>query len=72
MMLKGKTVSFVPIMALIPRWRYMTSSSKSLVKNTAISVVVILMGLTVLRALFPWLMLGLAVYGGYCLLNRPT
>tara|TARA_B100001109_G_scaffold115804_1_gene94348 strand:+ start:259 stop:441 length:183 start_codon:yes stop_codon:yes gene_type:complete len=59
-------------MALIPRWRYMTSSSKSLVKNTAISVVVILMGLTVLRALFPWLMLGLAVYGAYCLLNRPS
>ena len=59
-------------MALIPRWRFMTSNSKSLVKNTAISVVVILMGLTVLRALFPWLMLGLAVYGGYCLLNRSS
>tara|TARA_B100000927_G_scaffold5245_1_gene4097 strand:+ start:455 stop:631 length:177 start_codon:yes stop_codon:yes gene_type:complete len=57
-------------MALIPRWRYMTSSSKSLVKKTAISVVVILLGLTVLRALFPWLMLGLAIYGAYSLFNR--
>jgi len=58
-------------MALIPRWRYMTSSSKSLVKKTAISVVVILLGLTVLRALFPWLTLGLAIYGAYSLFNRP-
>ena len=57
-------------MALVPRWQYMTDSSKTLVKRTAISVVVILIGLTILRALFPWLMLGLGVYGGWCVLNR--
>ena len=57
-------------MALIPRWRYMTEGSKSIAKKTAISVVIIFIGLTLLRALFPWLMLGLAVYGGWCLLRR--
>ena len=48
----------------------MTDSSKSIVKTTALSLVVVLVGLTLLRALFPWLMLGLAVYGGWCLLQR--
>ena len=57
-------------MALIPRWQYMTDSSKSIVKTTALSLVVVLVGLTLLRALFLWLMLGLAVYGGWCLLQR--
>ena len=36
-------------MALIPRWQYMTDSSKSLVKRSAIGVVVVLIGLTLLR-----------------------
>ena len=57
-------------MGLIPRWQYMTDSSKSIVKTTALSLLVVLVGLTLLRALFPWLMLGLAVYGGWCLLQR--
>ena len=57
-------------MALIPRWRYMTEGSKSIAKKAAISVVIIFIGLTLLRALFPWLMLGLAVYGCWCLLQR--
>jgi len=58
-------------MALIPRWQYMTNESKSIVKSTAFSLVVILIGLTLLRALFPWLMLGLAAYGAWCLFRRP-
>ena len=57
-------------MALIPRWQYMTDSSKAMVKRSAITLVVVLIGLTLLRAIFPWILLGLALYGVWCLLNR--
>ena len=57
-------------MALIPRWQYMTDSSKAMVKRSAITLVVVLIGLTLLRAIFPWILLGLALYGAWCLLNR--
>ena len=57
-------------MALIPRWQYMTDSSKAMVKRSAITLVVVLIGLTVLRAIFPWVLLCLAVYGACCLVQR--
>ena len=60
----------VVVMALIPRWQFMTDSSKAMVKRSAITLVVVLIGLTLLRAIFPWILLGLALYGGWCLLNR--
>ncbi len=62
--------SIVVVMALIPRWQYMTDSSKSMVKRSAITLVVVLIGLTLLRAIFPWILLGLAFYGAWCLLNQ--
>ena len=58
------------VMALIPRWQYMTDSSKAMVRRSAITLVVVLIGLTLLRAIFPWILLGLAIYGAWCLLNR--
>ena len=57
-------------MALIPRWQVMTDSSKAMVKRSAITLVVVLIGLTLLRAIFPWILLGLALYGYWCLVNR--
>ena len=57
-------------MALIPRWQYMTDSSKAMVKRSAITLVVVLIGLTMLRAIFPWILLGLALYGAWCLVQR--
>ena len=57
-------------MALIPRWQYMPDSSKAMVKRSAITLVVVLIGLTLLRAIFPWILLSLALYGAWCLLNR--
>ena len=33
-------------MALIPRWQYMTDSSKAMVKRSAITVAIVLIGLT--------------------------
>ena len=62
--------SIVVVMALIPRWQFMTDSSKAMVKRSAITLVVVLIGLTLLRAIFPWILLGLALYGAWCLLNR--
>ena len=57
-------------MALIPRWQFMTDSSKVMVKRSAITLVVVIIGLTLLRAIFPWILLGLAFYGAWCLMNR--
>ena len=62
--------SIVVVMALIPRWQVMTDSSKTMVKQSAITIVVVLIGLTLLRAIFPWILLGLAFYGAWCLMNR--
>ena len=62
--------NIVLVMALIPRWQVMTDSSKAMVKRSAITLVVVLIGLTLLRAIFPWILLGLALYGAWCLLNR--
>ena len=62
--------SIVVFMALIPRWQVMTDSSKTMVKQSAITLVVVLIGLTLLRAIFPWILLGLAFYGAWCLMNR--
>ena len=63
-------------MALIPRWQFMTDSSKAMVKRSAITLVVVLIGLTLLRAIFPWILLGLALYGAwsvsYTHLTLPT
>ena len=57
-------------MALIPRWQYMTDSSKAMLKRSAITLVVVLIGLTLLRAIVPWILLGMALYGAWCLMNR--
>ena len=57
-------------MALIPRWQVMTDSSKAMVKRYAITLLVVLIGVTVLRAVFPWILLGLAFYGAWWLLQR--
>ena len=57
-------------MALIPRWQVMTDSSKAMVKRSAITLLVVLIGVTVLRAVFPWILLGLAFYGAWWILQR--
>ena len=57
-------------MALIPRWQVMTDSSKALVKRSVITLVVALIGFTLLRAIFPWILVGLGFYGAWCLMQR--
>ena len=57
-------------MALIPRWRFMTDEAKALTKRTAVSAGVVLLVLLVFRALLPWLLLALAVYWIWTVVNR--
>ena len=68
--LKALSDTYILTMALIPRLQLMTDSSKAMIKRPAITLLVVLVGLTLLRAIFPWILLGLALYGAWCMLNR--
>ena len=52
----------LPSMALIPRWRYMTDEAKALSKRAAISALVVLGALVLLRALLPWVILAVVLW----------
>ena len=41
-------------MALIPRWQYMTDEAKALSKRVAVSALVVLGAIVLLRSLLPW------------------
>ena len=49
-------------MALLPRWHYMTDESKALVKRTAVGLLVLLIAVTLLRSLLPWVLLAVIVW----------
>jgi hypothetical protein len=49
-------------MPLLPRWRYMTDEAKALTRRTAVSALVLLVTLLLLRALLPWVVLALALW----------
>ena len=57
-------------MALLPRWRYMTPEAKAMVRQTAVSVGLVVIGLILLRALIPWIVLGLITWWIWCLFQR--
>ena len=57
-------------MALIPRWRYMTDGSKAIVKRAAISVLLIILSLTMLRAFLNWIIFAVIIYAALQLFNR--
>lgn len=44
-------------MALLPRWRFMTDEAKALTRRTAVSALVLLLVLLVVRSLLPWVLL---------------
>ena len=58
-------------MALLPRWQYMTDESKALVKRGAVSLLVLLVSVVVLRALLPWVLLALIVWFVWSWARRP-
>jgi len=49
-------------MPLVPRWRYMSDEAKALTKRTAVSALVVLVGLLIFRSLLPWVVLALAIW----------
>lgn len=52
----------MPLMSLVPRWRYMTDEAKALTKRTAVSALVVLMVLLVFRALVPWMLVAVVAW----------
>ena len=57
-------------MSLIPRWQYMTDSSKAIVKNVVGTALVLFIGLILLRALFGWIVFALIIWRGWKFFNR--
>ena len=50
-------------MPLLPRWRFMTDEAKALTERVAVSAVVLLLAALLLRALLPWMLLVLLLWG---------
>ena len=57
-------------MALIPRWSLMTEESKALVKNVGISIVVLLIGFALIRALFGYFVIAVLAWFAWNMLKR--
>jgi hypothetical protein len=57
-------------MALIPRWQYMTDDAKTLTKRAAVSALVVLGALVLLRALLPWAILAVVLWWIWKGVNR--
>ncbi|WP_438982868.1 hypothetical protein [Vulcanococcus sp.] len=49
-------------MALIPRWPMMTEEAKALTKRVAVSALVLLLAVVLLRSLLPWVILAMAAW----------
>jgi hypothetical protein len=49
-------------MALIPRWQMMTDEAKALTKRVAVSALVVLLAVVLLRSLLPWVILAMVVW----------
>lgn len=57
-------------MPLLPRWRYMTDEAKALTRRTAVSALVVLAVLLVLRPLLPWVLVAVAAWWLWKALSR--
>jgi hypothetical protein len=49
-------------MALIPRWQYMTDEAKALTKRVAVSALVLLGAIVLLRSLMPWVLVAVVAW----------
>ena len=56
-------------MPLMPRWRYMTDGTKAVVKKAAISVFLIIIRLTILRAFLNWIIIAVIIYAALQFFN---
>ena len=57
-------------MALIPRWQYMTDEAKALTKRVAVSALVVLGGIVLLRSLLPWVVVAVVAWWIWRALRR--
>jgi len=49
-------------MPLLPRWRFMTDEAKALTRRMAVSALVVRLVWLIVRALVPWVVLGVVVW----------
>ena len=49
-------------MPLVPRWRYMTDETKALTRRLAVSALAVIGALVLLRALLPWVIVGVIAW----------
>ena len=57
-------------MALIPRWQYMTEEAKALTKWVAVSALVVLGAIVLLRSLLPWVVVAVLAWWIWKALRR--
>ena len=57
-------------MPLLPRWRFMTDEAKAITKRVAVSAVVIVVALVLLRALLPWVVLGVIAWWAWKAISK--
>ncbi len=56
------TLTCEALMPLLPRWRFMTDEAKAITKRTAVSAVVVLVALVLLRSLLPWIVVAVIAW----------
>ncbi len=49
-------------MALVPHWQYMTDEAKALTKRVAVSALVVLGAIVLLRSLLPWVIVAVLAW----------
>ena len=49
-------------MPLVPRWKVMTDEAKALTRRVAVSALVVIGALVLLRALLPWVIVGVIAW----------
>ncbi|KZR62054.1 hypothetical protein [Prochlorococcus sp. MIT 1303] len=52
-------------MSLVPRWEVMTDEAKAITKRIAVSALVLLFALWIVRVLIPWVIVAICGYWAY-------
>ncbi len=59
-------------MSLVPRWEVMTDEAKAIAKRIAVSALLVLLALWLVRALIPWVIVAICGYWAYRWLPKST
>ena len=52
-------------MSLVPRWEVMTDEAKAITKRIAVSALLVLLALWIVRAVIPWVIVAICGYWAY-------